>query len=803
MTKNDSPERNLEPGRRAWGLASVLLVLGAWSGVLGLQLAALGGSLYYALLGAMLIACAVLLWRRSGWGAWAYGFVLVATAIWSVWERGFDAWALAARLGFLCVLALWFPMPWVRRGLVTPGSSKRLDGAAATGLLACALLLLTLGALLVRKTPLVQGTPTPAPIAGGQSGLDGTAPSADWPFYGNSQGGTRFSPLRQINRQNISQLKVAWIAHLGASSTGEFKSLEVVPLKVDDTLYACNGVDDVSAIDAETGAQRWHYRAGVNTVEVYHSVCRGVSYYRVPEATGECAARIYTATMDARLIALDSRTGRPCSDFGKGGVVDLLEGMGEVKKGYYSVSSAPQVVRGKLVVGGAVLDNQSVNEPSGVIRAFDAVTGQLAWAWDIDRPGMHQLPPPGEFYSRNTPNSWAPMSADDTLGLVFVPTGNATPDAYSLHRSAEARKYSSALVALDADTGEVRWSFQTTHQDLWDYDVASQPTLLDFPTPTGLTPAVVQPTKRGELFVLDRRTGVPLVETREIPAPQHGAVPEERPAATQPVPVGMPSFRGADLTEQDMWGISPMDQALCRIKFRQARYDGPLTLPGLTSSIQSPGYAGGMDWGGTAVDPERHLLIFTVNHFANYNRLITRAEADAIHLTPATLASLARPGGYSAQAGTPYAVLLSTFSSPLWVPCQGPPYGTLNAVDLVTRKLIWSEPLGTARDVGPFGWSSHLPFRLGTPTTGGSLVTGAGLTFIGASLDRYFRAFDSLTGELLWEVSLPASALSSPMSYISPKSGRQFVVVAAGGSMGIPGPVGDDLVAYTLPARGD
>jgi quinoprotein glucose dehydrogenase len=345
----------------------------------------------------------------------------------------------------------------------------------------------------------------------------------------------------------------------------------------------------------------------------------------------------------------------------------------------------------------------------------------------------------------------------------------------------------------------VRWSFQTTHHDLWDYDVASQPTLVDIPSAAGVQPALLQPTKRGELFLLDRRNGHPLAAVQERPAPQDGIVPEERLSKTQPFSVGMPSVAGPPLTERDMWGLTPLDQLWCRIRFKEARYEGPLTPPGLTPSIEYPGYSGGADWGGASVDLDRMVLVVNSNRLANYNQLITRDEANArglYRLTPErpSNVSIAAP-----QEGTPYGVLTPPFLSPLGVPCQRPPFGMLTAIDLNTRKVVWSHALGTARDSGPFGLSSMLPFTLGTPNAGGSLVTRGGVVFISAAQDRYLRAFDTRSGDELWKVRLPAGGQATPMSYYSDSSARQFVVIAAGGHAGLQTKAGDYIMAFALP----
>ena len=433
-----------------------------------------------------------------------------------------------------------------------------------------------------------------------------------------------------------------------------------------------------------------------------------------------------------------------------------------------------------------------------MIRAFDARTGAFAWAWDLGRPGEHGLPPEGESFTPGTPNAWAPITADDETGLVFVPLGNPTPDYVASHRTPEMNRFSSSVVALDAATGELRWSFQTAHLDQWDYDVASPPTLIDFPMPDGPRLALVQATKRGQVFILDRLTGKPLVETVERPVPQD-PVPGEVVSPTQPYSVGVPAMNGGKLSEARMWGITPFDQLWCRIRFRQARYEGEFTPIGTDPTIVFPSYLGGSNWSGVAADPQRGLLAVNVMHFAMYNRLVPRSEADARGIKPFE----AGKSEFSAidwpQEGTEYAAVTSGFVSPIGVPCAQPPYGELAVIDLKTRKAAWRKPLGTARDSGPLGIPLRLPIPMGTPALGGSLMTQSGLLFIAATQERTFRAFDSSTGKLLWQDRLPAGGHANPMTYYSDKSGRQFVVISSSGHPQLTSGYADWLIAYALP----
>jgi quinoprotein glucose dehydrogenase len=628
-----------------------------------------------------------------------------------------------------------------------------------------------------------------------------TLTASDWPNYGNTLGGTRYSPLDQITPANVADLKVAWTYRIGSEADGLYSSLQMTPLKVGDSVYICSPQNIVDALDAETGERRWRFDPRTDLTKGWIRACRGVTYYPVPGATGECAERIYTATIDARLWSIDAKTGKACPGFGTAGAVDLSKGMGEVGGGYYTLTSAPTLVRGKIVLGGSVWDNQKTGEPSGVVRAFDAVSGAFIWAWDMGRPGVTTEPAEGETYTRGTPNVWAPTSADEALGLVYLPTGNATPDYYGGHRRPFDDMYNSSVVALDVETGQPRWHFQTVHHDIWDYDLPAQPTLIDLPGPNGTTiPALLQASKQGQIFLLNRRDGTPLAQVEEKPVPQ-GAVDGDHTSPTQPFSTGMPQFAQQRLAERDMWGITLFDQLWCRIRFKQARTgEGIFTPPGLKPILNYPGTLGGVDWGGVSVDPERQLMIVNSNRLANYLQLVPRAKADAMGVK-----ARGEPGGrvnpgLIAQANTPYAASTTPFLSPLNVPCQRPPYGELTAVDLNTRQVVWTRVLGTARDSGPFNIPSMLPFAMGTPNTGGSMITKSGLVFISATQELAFQAVDAATGKTLWKVRLPAGGQATPMSYIAP-SGRQFVVLAAGGHTILQTKTGDYVIAYALPKK--
>ena len=787
--------------RRIFAACLVVVALPLCLG--GAYLLFLGGSPYYVLAGLATLASGVLTWRGDRRGALLYAALLVVTVPWAIWEAGFDGWALAARLFAPAVLGLGFLLPGVSRG---PSAERRPAFRTALRCAAALAVAALLGAMMHAigpgelPDPLYQtGGPVavPPPLPGAQ--IANAAPAGEWHNYGNDPGGSRFSELAQINAGNVKDLQVAWTIEAGTRPPKAVAWLQTTPLMVDDTLYLCTGANDVLAVDPETGRLRWRYEAGVDRAISSHMVCRGVAYYAVPNAAGPCAKRIFTNTSDARLIALDALTGRPCGGFGVGGAADLTAGMGAVKRGYYAVTSAPTIVRGKIILGGAVTDGQYWGEPSGVIRAFDAVTGKLAWAFDMGRPHEHGEPPAGQHYTEATPNSWAPMSADPALGLVYVPTGNATPDYYGAQRRPFDDAYSSSVIALDVDSGEVRWSFQTVHHDLWDYDVAAQPTLVDIRRANGVEHALLQPTKRGEIFLLDRATGRPLAPVEEKPVSQSGAAPGEHPAKTQPFSPGMPSFSGALWRERDMWGLTPLDQLWCRIQFRKLRYEGRMNLPGLDPSLTEPGFMGGIDWGGVSVDRDRDLMIVNSNRIGNVNRLVPRRQADAMGLSKASLRG--ESAGAVPQMGTPFAATATPFLSPLGAPCNEPPFGLISAVDLRTRRVVWSRPLGTAQDSGPRGLASMLPITMGVPNVGGSIVTRGGLVFIAATQERAIRAIDVRDGTLRWKARLPAGGQATPMTFWSPRSQRQFIVIAAGGHAYYGTKPGNYIVAFALPRQ--
>jgi quinate dehydrogenase (quinone) len=755
----------------------------------GVRLIAVGGSLYYLLAGGVLLASAILLWRGNKLGSHLYGALLAATLAWSLFEVGADLWALAPRLGLLSVLGAWLLTPFARRALYSPQPTPSLLGTARSRSIAAASALAIVAVFIVGSRNHTSELP---PRNTGTPHAAQEADAGEWRHYGNTTHGTRYARLDQIDASNVGGLQEIW--HYRTGRTGQFKA---TPLQVGELLYVCTAMNVVVALDAETGEKRWELDPQLQIPPVgFNGTCRGVSFYRAPDGySGDCPTRIIMGTTDARLMAIDAMTGERCAAFGNEGEVDLTKGIGETKPNIYLVTTPPLIARNLAVVGTRVADNFEVNEPSGVVRAYDALTGKFAWAWDMGRPGVNTEPAEGEQYTRGTPNVWTLMSYDDELGLVYAPTGNSTPDFFGAHRSEASEKYSSAVVALDVTDGSVRWSFQTVHHDVWDYDVPSQPTLVDLRQGDGsIVPALVQPTKRGELFLLDRRTGAPLAEVEERPVPQ-GAVEHEWLAKTQPFSTGMPRFR-PDVGEADMWGLTPFDQMWCRIAFRRMRYEGHFTPPSVEGTFVFPGNAGGFNWGGVAVDEDRELLVATPLIMGSRLALIPRERV------PKEMKRYL-------QLGTPYAADIRMFMSPLQVPCMRPPYGRIAVVDLQTRQILWNRRLGTTNESGPLGRKIGVRLPMGVPLAAGAIVTQGGLIFFGGGMDRYFRAFDVRTGDELWREYLPAPAQATPMSYLSPRTKRQIVVITVPGASRFgmaesddkspPDPRGGHIIAYALP----
>jgi len=792
---------------RSWAariLGLVLALIGLALLIGGIWLAVLGGSIYYLLAGLGLLASGYLLFRGNSNGAYLYLLVFALTLVWALWEVGLNPWALVPRVfgpAVLAILAL----------LILPLLDRRWTWMKAGGAVAGVVVLLIVGILVSPGYLKWDSAGQPPMLSAAMTDPSLMPVGSDWPAYGGTYSARRFSPLAQITPANVGKLERAWTYHTGdlpppnPTDIQDNYGAETTPLKVGDSLYLCSAKGTMISLDPITGKQRWRFDPKVPDKNIpYTAACRGVAYYAVPGAAPDtaCAARVIEGTLDARIIAVDARTGRPCADFGVNGQVDITQGMGPAYPGLVSITSPPTIVRGVVVTGHQVLDGQQRNAPSGVIKGFDAVTGELRWAWDMMHPDWSKEPPPGQTYARGTPNMWTIASGDEQLGLVYLPMGNSAVDYWSSTRRPPENRFATSLVALDVATGKPRWDFQAVHKDVWDYDFGAQANLVDFPVGGGTVPALVLPSKQGDIYILDRRTGRALFPVQERRVPQGGVEPNQR-TATQPFSA-YHTLAFPELEERDMWGMSPIDQMICRIQYRQADYRGMYTPPRADRrTVQYPGYNGGTDWGGVAVDPTRGIIVANYNNMPNYVRLVPRAEADKKGWAPRSAArggSMASShGAGDPQWGSPYAVSVNAgwrlgLTSLL---CKQPPYGGLRAIDLRTGRTIWDRPFGSARRNGPWGIPSGLPFEIGTPNNGGAVVTAGGLIFISAATDDVMRAIDLKTGKTLWIDKLPAGGQATPMTY--EVNGRQYVVIMAGGHHFMETPIGDELIAYALP----
>jgi quinoprotein glucose dehydrogenase len=606
-------------------------------------------------------------------------------------------------------------------------------------------------------------------------------PALGWEHWGGDAGGMRFAPLDQITPGNVDRLVRAWDYRTGdldnrPPAVMARTKFEATPLLVEDSLIFCTPFNEVIALDPGTGAQKWRFDPKVSNSQrpANRYVCRGVAYWVDDQAAPDalCRSRIFIGTNDARLIALDARAGKPCEDFGAQGEVRIEIGKELQWPGEFQISSAPVVGRGVVVVGSSIADNVRVDAPAGTVRGFDARSGRLRWSFD---PLVH------EGVTAGHANVWAPMSVDEARGLVFLPTSSPSPDFFGGQRLGN-NAHADSVVALRVKTGDLAWSFQTVHHDVWDYDLPAQPTLARIDTGQGMRDVVIQPTKQGFVFVLDRDSGQPVwpVEEREVP---QGAVEGERLSPTQPFPTHVPALLTQRFSPEDLFKLPLLGNTSCEAQLTPLRNDGLYTPPSTQGTLIYPMTGGGVNWGGAAFDPIHQILYADVSHAIHIVRLIPRAEADGM--------TAPRGVDLGQQRGAPFAMTRAVAMSKLGLLCNAPPWGEMVAVDLKAGKILWHSTVGTSEDRAPLG----LAFKWGTPLVNGVVVTAGGLVFTGA-MDAYLRAFDAGSGEELWQGRLPVPGVANPMTYLW--QGEQYVVIAAGGHSEAGTTIGDSVVAFRL-----
>ncbi len=612
------------------------------------------------------------------------------------------------------------------------------------------------------------------------------APAVAWEHWGGDRGGMRFSPLAQITPANVGNLVRAWEFRTGdlerrlpaVMARTKFQS---TPLLVEDSLIFCSPFNEVIALDPGSGAPKWRYDPKISTgypvANRYN--CRGVAWWLDDQAAANaaCRSRIFMGTNDFRVIALDARSGIPCVDFGTAGEIKLETGSLDWP-GEFQITSAPVVSRGVVIVGSAISDNRRVEAPLGTVRAFDVRTGRPRWSFD---PLKHDGIVAGHA------NVWAPMSADEDRGLVFLPTSSPSPDFWGGKRPGN-NEHANSVVALRAETGELVWSFQTVHHDVWDYDLPAQPTLARIDTGEGMRDVVIQPTKQGFVFVLDRDSGKPVWPVEERAVPQGGAEGEQL-SPTQPFPTHVPPLVPQKISPDDVFGLVPFrDRAVCREQLATARNEGLYTPPSTKGTVLLPFTGGGVNWGGAAFDPINQILYANTSRAVHIVKLLPRADAEGFKAPPGH--------DFGPQRGAPFAMTRALAASPLGMPCNKPPWGMMVAVDLKAGKIVWQSSVGTVEDRAPLG----IAFNFGTPLVNGVAITAGGLVFTGA-MDAYLRAFDAKSGAELWQGRLPVPGVANPMTY--QWKGEQYVAIGAGGHSESGTTIGDSLVAFRLARPGE
>lgn len=772
----------------------VIALIGVAMLYMGGKLLLLGGSPFYAVMAVGLLIIAVTLAMNKKIALTACAVLLWITLFWIIYEVGFDKWQWIPRGDILGLIGVWLAMPWV----VRPLTGRKFHPFLGSTLIIIVAVVIGL----MFYDPL----PQDGNITNARQPSNSTVAHTDWVAYGGTNNGLRFSALNQINKQNVKDLEVAWTYHTGdlrKSDDATEYTFEATPLKANNTLYFCTPHNEVHALVPETGKLKWKYVPQQDRSYLQqHQTCRGVSYYEASVAQPQdnapaiCRKRIFNATTDAKLIALDADTGKRCADFGQDGIVDLRANMGEIRPHALMQTAAPLVAGNLVIVGGSVMDNGfDKGNPSGVIRAYDAQSGRLVWNFDPANPEQTQPIAANQNYPYDTPVAWGTLSADLHNGLVYVPFGNASPDELGIERDANSNteKFRDALVALDLKTGAFKWRFQSSNHDLWDRDNPSQPSLLDIDYQGSKQPVVVLPTKTGNLFVLNRLTGAPVYPIKQVPVSTNG-IAGEKFAATQPV--SSLNFLPEPLSEKSMWGITPFDQMACRIDFKSLRYDGnPWTPSTEQGSIVFPGNIGVFNWGSVAIDPERQILVASPVRLAYKYTLIKRTPETA---TKRMFTQDGQPYWNENFHGD-YAIHIQQLASDLGIPCIAPPWGRMVGVDLKTGKTEWLRRVGTTKNLSTSFLPGRFPigFPMGMVAHGGPLVTAGDVVFHGATADNFFRAYDINSGKLLWQTELSAGAQATPSTWQG-SDGKQYVVIAAGGHGSLGTKQGDSVVAFRL-----
>jgi quinoprotein glucose dehydrogenase len=621
---------------------------------------------------------------------------------------------------------------------------------------------------------------------------------ADWPRLGNDLGGSQHSPLDQITTANVKDLAVAWVHRSKDVATKDSPqggtSMEGVPIHANNSLYYCTPFNRVFALDPATGAEKWVFDphapgdGGQPLIknERRPSICRAVAYWEAaePRPNTPCEKRVFKGDGAGNVYAIDADTGKSCADFGAGkghpGYVTHwdFESYGE---GQARGMSSPPLVVGDIVVATQASNDGIANAADGMVRAFDVRSGELKWEFDPIPEDKRMI--------TGAANTWSTTSADLERGLVFLPTTSPSTDYFGGHRDFDI-PMSTATVAISAETGQPVWHFQTVHHDLFDYDLVGHPLLVNIAKDGRRIDVAIQQTKMGWLYVFDRDTGAPVYPIEERPVPQ-STVPGEKSSPTQPIPAGIDAFAGQTIERDKLFGLTPIDKGWCQAEFDKMRYDGMYTPPSMEGSLLFPSALGGGNWGGAAFDRASNTLVIKAENLASRLKFVKKEGGDADDDVFPQVDYLTRP-----LRGTPYRVVGEVFLSPLGIPCTPTPWGMLTAIDMGTGKTKWSIPLGTIKRYGitipqSWGW--------GSPNVGGPIVTAGGLIFIGATMDEQFRALDLASGKQLWAADLPAPGMALPMTYMA--GGRQYVVIAAGGSTRVGTDVDDSLIAYALPRK--